>query len=38
MFFADGNYLYSRFKINVVFISQMFLLMTKNFILDQHTS
>ena len=34
MFSADGNFLYLRFKIDVVCLSQILLLMAKYFILD----
>ena len=36
MFFADVNFLYSRFKIYVVFMSQILVLMAKYFIVDRH--
>ena len=36
MFFADGNFLYSPFKIQFFFMSQILLLMVKYFILDRH--
>ena len=36
MFFAYGNFLYSRFKIYVVFMSQILLLIAKYFIVNRH--
>ena len=35
LFFADGNFLYSWFKINVVFMSYILLPMAKYFMLDR---